>query len=322
MRGLDHAHKKYSEAAVIYNPYAGGLARRGHLLQRTIEHLAEIGIPARLVPTQGPNTATQLTEQAIKAGTDLILVAGGDGTINEVANGMVHSDVALGILPGGTANVLAHELKMKGGVLRAAAKLRSMVPCRVSLGLLRSATGDRYFLLMAGAGLDAQIVYDLNLDLKAAVGKLAYYAGGFRQVFRTIPQFDVEIEGKRRRCGFALVSRVRNYGGDLEIARGASLLRSDFEVVLFEGSSSISYLRYLAAVVAGRANKMKGVLVTRATSLICDNPADNRIYAQIDGELICHLPVRVEIVPAALTLLVPPTYLEREQGLHQTVAMA
>lgn len=322
MRGLDNAHKKYGEAVVIYNPYAGRLARRGHLLQRTIEHLAETGIAARLVPTTGPNTAAQLAEQAIEAGADLILAAGGDGTINEVANGMVRSKVPLAILPGGTANVLAHELKMRGGMLRAAANLGNMVPCRVSLGLLRGPHGNRYFLMMAGAGLDAQIVYELNLDLKAALGKLAYYAGGFRQVFRTIPQFDVELAGERRRCGFALVSRVRNYGGDLEIARGASLLRSDFEVVLFEGSSSIRYLRYLAAVVAGRADKMRGVLVTRATSLSCDNPADDRIYAQIDGELACHLPVSIEIVPEALTLLVPPTYLEREQSLHQSVAIA
>jgi YegS/Rv2252/BmrU family lipid kinase len=320
MRGLDYAHSEYGEAVVIYNPYAGRLARREHLLQRTIEEFGRQGIRARLVPTTGPNTAAAIAKRAIDGGADLIIAAGGDGTINEVANGVVHSRVPLGFLPAGTANVLAHELRVKGGMLAAAAAFHNLVPCRVAVGLLRTNDCDRYFLMMAGAGLDAQIVYDLNLDLKAALGKLAYYTGGFRQVFRPIPQFDVELHGRVRRCGFALVSRVRNYGGDLEIARGASLLRSDFEIVLFEGESSVGYLRYLAAVVRGRAHRMKGVTVQRATAISFRSPSDSRVYAQIDGELACHLPARVEIVPDALTMLVPAAYFERERALQQAAA--
>jgi diacylglycerol kinase family enzyme len=228
---------------------------------------------------------------------------------------MIHTEVPLAILPGGTANVLAHELKMKGGFTKQVAALPSLIPCRISVGRLRTQDSERYFLLMAGVGLDAQIVYELNLDLKAAVGKLAYYVGGFSQVFRTLPQFDVNVNGKERRCGFALVSRVRNYGGDLEIARGASLLRQDFEVVLFEGENSLGYLLYLAGVVIGKANKLTGVSVLRAHSLTCSHPTDARIHTQIDGELAAHLPVSIEIVPEALTLLLPSAYLKKEQTL-------
>jgi diacylglycerol kinase family enzyme len=256
----------------------------------------------------------------LKDGADLIIAAGGDGTLNEVANGMIHSHVPLAILPGGTANVLAHELKMKGGFEAAAANLHRCVPTRIAAGMLSTPHFRRAFLLMAGVGLDAQIVYNLNLDLKAAIGKLAYYAGGLQQVFRPLPQFDVEVLGQQRRCGFALVSRVRNYGGDLEIARGASLLRSDFEVVLFEGQSSVGYLRYLAAVVLGRADGLKGITVVRASSITCQCPSDDRIHTQIDGELASRLPVTIEIVPDALTLLVPQAYLEREQSLHRIAA--
>lgn len=316
MRGLDYAHTKYGEAVVIYNPYAGRLARRHHLLQRIIEEFANQGVKARLVPTTGPNTAAEIARNAIEQGTDLIVAAGGDGTINEVANGVIHSQVPLTFLPAGTANVLAHELRIKGGMIPAAAALPGLVPCRVAVGLLRAGNTERHFLMMAGAGLDAQIVYDLNLGLKAAVGKLAYYTGGFQQVFRPIPQFDVELNGTVRRCGFALVSRVRNYGGDLEIARGASLLSSDFEAVLFEGKSSMGYLRYLAAVMRGRASNMKGVTVTRTKSIRFSSPSDNRVYTQVDGELVCTLPVTIEIVPKALTLLVPPSYFENEQALQ------
>jgi YegS/Rv2252/BmrU family lipid kinase len=322
MRGLEYARPQYAEAVVIYNPYAGRLARQEHLLQRTIEEFARQGIRARLEPTTGPNTAAAIAKRAIDAGADLIVAAGGDGTINEVANGVVHTQVPLAFLPAGTANVLAHELKVKGGIVASAASLHELVPCRVAVGLLRAGKTERHFLMMAGAGLDAQIVYDLNLDLKAAVGKLAYYHGGFRQVFRPIPQFDVELDGHIRRCGFALASRVRNYGGDLEIARGASLLRSDFEIVLFEGSNSLGYLRYLAAVVRGRAARLKGVTVTRGKSISFRCPSDNRVYTQVDGELACRLPVDIEIVPDALTLLVPAAYFKREQHLLEAAVCA
>jgi YegS/Rv2252/BmrU family lipid kinase len=314
---LENDHPDYEEAAVIYNPYAGRLARRAHLLQRTIEALERQGVKSRLLATTGPNTAAALARGAIEAGSDLIVAAGGDGTINEVANGMVGRNVPLAVLPGGTANVLAHEMRMKASLLTRADSLRDLVPCRIAVGRLRGPDYERYFLAMAGAGLDARIVYDLNLDLKAAVGKLAYYVSGFSHVFQTIPQFNVEIDGIRRRCGFALMSRVRNYGGDLEIARGASLLSEDFEVVLFEGENAIGYLRYLAGVALRRADKLKGVTVLRAKKVVCDCVCDGSIQTQIDGELVCRLPITVEIVPNALTLLVPQQYREKEQRLHQ-----
>jgi diacylglycerol kinase (ATP) len=319
---LEKALSKYREAVVIYNPYAGRMARQTHLLQRTIKQFEKQGIAARLAPTTGPNTAAAVASRAIDEGVDLIVAAGGDGTVNEVANGMVGSHVPLALLPGGTANVLAHELKMKGGIMGAAGALANLVPRRISVGLLRGEKYQRYFLLMAGAGLDARIVYDLNLDLKAAIGKLAYYIGGFGHVFRKVPQFDVELEGKTHRCGFALVSRVRNYGGDLEIAKGASLLRTDFEVVLFEGENSVGYLRYLAAILLGHAEKLRGITVARATRIACDAPSDSRIHTQIDGELACPLPVTIDIVPEAITLLAPGAYFEREQALHQATVWA
>lgn len=321
MSGLENAHPRYEEAVVIYNPYAGGLVRRGHLLQRIIDQLQHQGVRARLAPTTGPNMAPVLARQAIREGADLIVAAGGDGTINEVVNGMAGSDVPLAILPGGTANVLAHELRMKASTLLAAGSLAHFTPCKIALGLLRGGDRERYFLSMAGAGLDAQIVYDLNLDLKAAIGKLAYYIGGFGHVFEKIPQFTAEIDGKTHQCGFALISRVRNYGGDLEIARGASLLRDEFEVVLFEGENAFGYLRYLAAVLVGRAQGLKGISVTRTRRVICDSPTDIRIRAQVDGELAWHLPVSMEIVPDALTLLLPEPYVRREQAIRQAVCV-
>ncbi len=269
---------------------------------------------AALVATTGPNTAGVLARREIGAGSDLIIVAGGDGTINEVANGMLHSHVPLAVLPGGTANVLARELRLPMNFEKAAGQIEGYKPLRVAAGEVRVGRSvPRCFVCMAGAGLDAEIVSNLNLDLKAAAGKLAYYLGGFSQVFRALPEFEVAVDGQAYKASFALVSRVRNYGGDLEIARGASLLRDDFEVVLFRGTLALQYLPYFVGVALGRVSQMKGVTVLHGRSVACREMPNENIFVQVDGELAGKLPVGIDIVPNALTILVPPEYLTREQ---------
>ncbi len=310
-------------AAIIYNPVARGLARHQHQLQRTIGVLAKQNIDAILVPTFGPGTAGAQAKQQIKEGCNLILVAGGDGTINEVVDGMLHTGVPLGILPGGTANVLAREVHLPIHLGRAASQISALKPCNIAVG---SATVDggaaRSFVCMAGAGLDAEIVSRINLDLKAAAGKLAYYLGGFAQVFRPIYEFEVIVDGKRFEASFALITRVRNYGGDLEIARDASLMRDDFAVVLFRGKISARYLGYLLGVAARQVHRMKGCTVLRGHSVTCLAPENQRIYAQIDGEFAGKLPMSAEIIPNALTLLLPHDYVMRERSRASVPAYA
>ncbi len=317
---LESFHAK--RAAIVFNPVARGLSRHRRSLQRTIDILQGHGIDSTLVETKGPGTAGLQTRGEIEAGCDLIIAAGGDGTINEVATGMVHTGVPLAILPGGTANVLAHEIRLSKQIERVAAQIPKLQPCRVAVGKLRMGSQQRVFLCMAGAGLDAEIVYRLNLDLKAALGKFAYYVCGFGQVLRPLTEFEVMVDGERHQASFALISRVRNYGGDLEIARGASLLRNDFEVVLFRGTQSARYLQYLFGVAIGRTHQMKGCSVLRGRSVVCQQPASGNIYVQMDGELAGHLPSAMEILPDALTLLVPSEYLAREQALTAVPACA
>jgi diacylglycerol kinase (ATP) len=219
-------------AAIIYNPVARGLSRRPHLLQRSIEMLGRQGFHLRTIATTAPGSAVEQTRREIENGCRLIIAAGGDGTINEVANGMLHTRVPLAILPGGTANVLAREMRIPLHPERAAAQIPNLEPCRIAAGAVRlNGQDQRAFLCMAGAGLDAEIVARVHSGFKAAAGKLAYYAASFGHLFKPLREFDVLVDGKRFAASFALISRVRNYGGDLEIARGASLLRDDFEVV-------------------------------------------------------------------------------------------
>jgi diacylglycerol kinase (ATP) len=310
-------------AAIIYNPVARGLSRRLHLLQRTTALLAHQGIEASLISTTGRGTAGTQARRLIEEGSDLIIAAGGDGTINEVANGMLHTGVPIAILPGGTANVLAREMRLPIHLERAAMQITNLRPCRIAVGRVQIGhSHPRSFLSMAGVGLDAAIVASLNYDLKATTGKFAYYAAGFGHLFRSAPEFEVTVDGKRFEASFALVSRVRNYGGDLEIARRASLLRDDFEVVLFRGTVRVRYLPYLFGVMLKRVHRMKGCTVLHGRSVACRYARDTEVYVQIDGELAGTLPVSTEILPDALTLLAPPEYLAREQSYVAVPAYA
>jgi YegS/Rv2252/BmrU family lipid kinase len=305
----------YRKAFLIYNPFAGALrnGRRERLLATSLHALRKGGIEARPVPTTAPGTASAIARQCIHDGADLILVAGGDGTINEVVNGMIYSNVPLGILPAGTANVLAMELAIGKRLEIAARALPDSVPERIAVGRLSNhlAPDGRHFLLMAGVGLDAHIVYRITAAMKASLGKFAYWAGGFSQLGRSFPEFTVEIDGASYRASFALVARVRNYGGDLEIAPRISLFEDEFEVVLFSGRSSFTYLKYMLGVVTRRLEGMRGVTIVRARKISCSAAEDSAIHAQVDGEYAGRLPLNIEILPDALTLLVPPGFRAR-----------
>lgn len=296
----------YQQPVLIYNPAAGKFRRHPErILQRTTEALARAGIRPRLAPTSGPNDATRIAEEAVAGGADLILVLGGDGTINEVVNGMVHSTAALAVLPAGTANVLAMELGLGSRLGRAIDRIGDCVERRIAVGKLCDAKGaSRYFLAMGGAGLDAKIVYDLDPALKARAGKLAYWLAGFGHVTERIGNFEARINGDVYKCGFALASRVRNYGGDLEIARGASLLHDDFEIVMFEGSNPLRYMWYMMGVGLKVAQSMPGVHTVRAGHV----ELRGDVHLQVDGEYAGRLPGSFEAVPNALTLLIPRSY--------------
>jgi diacylglycerol kinase family enzyme len=263
-----------------------------------------------VAPTTGPRTAGAIAREHVERGADLIVAAGGDGTVNEVAEGVVHSRVPLAVLPAGTANVLAMEMKLGRNFLNVAQRLGECRPRRISVGCVTFEGGriSRHFLLMAGAGLDARIVYHVSAGLKARAGKIAYWIAGWSLLGRRLSEFEVEADGKRYRCSFALVSKVRNYGGDFEIARDVNLFEDQFELVLFEGGSSILYVKYFAALALNRLHGMKGVTDCRARHVCLSGTEDRRVYLQIDGELAARLPAEVKIVPDALTLLVPPEY--------------
>ena len=287
-----------------------------------MESLTAEGHNVTVTPTTGPRSAGTIAREAVENGADLILVAGGDGTINETAEGMMGSRVPLGVIPAGTANVLAMEMKLGGNIETIGKRLRQCQPHRISMGRIVSGGGSRarHFLLMAGVGLDAHIVYHVSGPLKQRFGKLAYWVAGWSLLGRQLPQFDIEIDGHTSRCSFALLSKVRNYGGDLEIARGVTLFDDRFEAVLFEGRTTLPYVKYFAGVAMNLLKGMKGVRILRIESARVSSPETSGVYVQIDGELVGQLPAEISIVPDAITLLVTPEYAARKRENRPEIA--
>jgi YegS/Rv2252/BmrU family lipid kinase len=301
----------YRRIALIYNPFAGGLrgGKASHLLDAE-KALGKYGAAVEKFATDAPRSAGKLAARGIANGSDLIVVAGGDGTISEAIEGVAGTDVPVAVLPAGTANVLACEMGVSRNLGKAAEALLSYPVERISTGRIESRDeAPRSFLLMAGAGLDAYIVYSLDTSLKQKLGKVAYWLAGFKQFGRTLEEFSVSANGREYQCSFALISKVRNYGGDLEIAQAVSLLDDEFEVVLFHGRAAWRYVGYLTAVAARLHGRMKGITVLRTGEVQMSHAAGDRVFVQVDGEFAGHLPARVEIVPDSLSLLVPPQYL-------------
>lgn len=271
--------------------------------------LQDAGSRIDLFATPGPQQAGELACGAVADGCELILAAGGDGTINETVNGIAGSNVLFGILPAGTANVLANEIGFSNRPDHAARQLLHAVPVRIALGLLERPDQSRhYFVLMAGVGLDARIVYELDMDLKSKLGKLAYWHGGLRQFGRPVPRFRLSVGGADHCASFALITRVRNYGGDFEIAQQIRLTDNDFEIVIFKNNQWQDYVRFFGAVLTKRLYNTEGVTIARATYVEADSAQDDRIYVQVDGESQGTLPASIRAVPDALTLMMPKRY--------------
>lgn len=294
---------------------AGRLVRSPHVLDRAASLLNQQFGRVHLAPTTGPQTGTSIARECAREGADLVISLGGDGTVNEIINGLVGTGVRFAALPGGTANVLNMELGVGSRLWRAIRTMNDLVPHPVPLGVLKRAGGEsRYFLLMAGIGIDAVIVNQVNDKLKRRVGKAAYWLGGFSLLGSSLNEFELRIGGASYRASFALASRVRNYGGDLTIARGANLLLPEFEVVLFEGRSSFRYLKYFAGVLSGTAHAMSGVHFVRGDRLEVRSP-DWECPVQLDGESAGLLPATIEISPESIPMLLPREFVARNSVL-------
>jgi diacylglycerol kinase (ATP) len=305
---------RFNNALLIHNPNAGsgGSARR-RLIDEARQFLSENGILSELAETTGPGHATEIAQRATRDGRELVIACGGDGTLNEVVNGLAMAQnghrVPLALLPGGTANVLAKELNLPWDIPGAAKHLVNADVREIALGLakpLEQPEKARYFLSLSGCGPDGMIVYSVDLGLKARVGILAYWWQGVREVLRyTFPRFRVRAGDRQMEATLVVVGRTKNYGGPFKITDQADLFEDQFEVMALTTQSGLKYLSYLPTLWMGNLRKEEDVHFWKADTLVCEPLDANPVYSQVDGEPLARLPVEFSIVPKALKLLVP-----------------
>lgn len=303
------------DALLIYNPTSG---RKRHRRFEEIEHAVRIlkdsGLAVELAPTKGPGAATAIARQAVEQRRGMVIACGGDGTINEIVNGLAGSHVPMALLPAGTANILAKELGIPWDIPRAARLIPGGAIRRIALGMASSTNGNhstdfpngRYFLSVAGAGPDGAIVNGVDHDFKKNAGVLAYWAEGVRQLFTYgFPEMRIRSEGQERKATIIVVGRTVNYGGPFKITTGANLFEDSFEFLTNTTRSRLGYLACLPAMLLGTLRNVNGIETWKATETICEPIGSEPVYAQIDGEPVGRLPLRFRIVPDALSIVTP-----------------
>jgi diacylglycerol kinase (ATP) len=307
--------------ALIYNPASGQFsARRKAAIEQVLRVLHQAGAEAEAFVTETPGSATAQAQQAVRAGYDAILACGGDGTVHEVLQGLVGTDVALGVVPLGTANALAANLGLIGSPAKAARRLLEAERVRIPVGRIHFQNGQvapdsRYFLVAAGVGADALLMTRLDPVLKRRLGYVLYMVEAFK-IWATdsFPYFEAAFPAKGNgsarvtQVSQLLAVRVRSFGGALRrLAPGATLLSRDLRLLAFGTRSRLRYMRFLLAVLAGRHTFGREIELVETETVECRaaNGSENVHYVEADGEVLGHLPARMETVPDALTLLVP-----------------
>jgi diacylglycerol kinase (ATP) len=285
---------------LIYNPAAG----QGDLtarLQSLLPKLATEGLELESRPTAGPGDAAAIARESIAGGARLIVVCGGDGTINEAALAVSGSEAALAVLPGGTANVLARELKIPRSLKGAARVLLEGRPVKLSVGK----AGERRFLMMAGFGLDAVVLMGFNRRLKRYLGRVAYAARCAEELARfRAPHLRVRAEGIELEGTMVVAANIRLYGGDFVLAPSADPTDQFLDITVLQGRTLLDYGRYAAGLLAGKLHTFGDVATFRARALHVESDA-GEVPGQVDGETVLRTPIDISLEPGALTVLVP-----------------
>jgi len=323
------------QAELIYNPSGGQVAVR-HELDDVVAFLNRYGWSVTLQETSKPLEATELARHAVNRGAKVVIAAGGDGTINEVANGLVNTDVALGVLPVGTTNVWALQMGIptlnpivpgiQAVKLIAALEERIARPLPASYYrkvLLDAARvlveghtvavdmgelSGRHFLMWAGMGFDAVIAQSIPLREKRALGSWAY-------VFPTIESIHkysgtdvcLNLDGKVVKVStpFIVVSNIQLYGGMMAIGAKACVNDARLDVCIFKGGGFFTFVQHAMNVLAHRHLQDPNVEYHQCREIVIESARS--LPVQVDGEPFTMTPVSIHTVPSSLKVIVPKT---------------
>ena len=288
---------KKHKILVILNP-----AARGERAKALRDKIASLSHHVLVRSTTSPGDARGLAARAVTQGYGTIVAAGGDGTINEVVNGIGGAAVRFGILPVGTMNVFATELGIPQNNLAKAWQV-------IEAGFLRLVDLPRanheYFVQLAGVGLDAEVVRQTTPDSKKVLGPMSYLLTLAQVAARQPPKIHIEpVDGATREGSFVLVGNGRLYGGPFVLFKDARLDDGLLDVLVFQNQSHWDLIRYFQAIVFGNHPALPDVeyFQSRGLRLTSHDP----VPVEIDGELTGTLPYEFGFSNGKLNVLVPP----------------
>jgi diacylglycerol kinase (ATP) len=287
---------------ILFNPFAG----QAYNLKLSLENAADIwrkhGWKVELRPTKAPGDATIQASVAASLGYNVVVAAGGDGTVNEVMNGLVGTKTALAVLPIGTVNIWARELGLSMDLRRAATAFIDAKLQQIDVGK----AGERHFLLMAGVGFDAAVTAIINPQEKKALGVFAYVKQAIQLAWRFQGvSTHIRIDGKRVR-GRILMLVIGNsqlYGGVIKLTANALVNDGLLDVCVIKGSSMLVAPLRLLSIFTRRYNRDPKVVYYRAKRV--QIRGKKSLQVQVDGDYLGKTPMNFKVVPASLWVLVP-----------------
>ena len=280
---------------VILNPAARSERAAG--LGSKIEEI--VGRSATIRLTSGPGEARTIAEEAVSGGIETIVAAGGDGTINEIVNGIAGAPVALGILPVGSMNVFAVQLGLPKGLK----ECWEVIQCGLTREVDLARANGHAFVQLAGVGLDAQVVQATSWEFKRDFGPLSYLISGAQIAARTPPHLVIRHNGVTEEGSFVLIGNGRYYGGPFPVFPNAQIDDGLLDVLVFKNLNYLDLVRYLHGVLFGTDVELDNVACFRADSITVESR--EAVPVEVDGEVIGTVPVTFDFHPKRLRVLVP-----------------
>lgn len=292
---------------VIFNP-----AARGNKARHFRRHLDDLAGQSAFKATTAPGDARRLATEAVADGFEFIVAAGGDGTVNEVLNGVGDAPngfarARFGVLPLGTINVFARELKIPLQYDRAWEVLRRGHEMKIDLPRVdftaAGKTERRYFVQLAGAGFDARAIELVDFSVKKKIGPMAYIIAGLRALSETKPKITVRADGATFVGELILVGNGKYYGGSYDIFPGAGWHDGQLDVCVLPRVDLPALLRCLPHFLLHR--KLPEKIVHRVRTPYFELNSDSQAAFELDGEWIGHLPAKFSVEREKLRVAVP-----------------
>jgi diacylglycerol kinase (ATP) len=284
---------------IIVNPTAG--SRNGGLFDAVVRRLHDKGAAVRCFDTEGPGHATELAAKcAGEAYADVVVAAGGDGTINEVARGLLGSPTPLGVLPLGTANVLAIELGHKLRTRSVADTLLHGDAKLIGTGLVNG----EMFLLMVGAGFDGAVVSAIQPSMKRRFGKLAFVFEGLKTCLKG-PGYPISVmvDGELQDAAWVVVTNARHYAGPFVLAPTVDIADPHLQAFIFQKHSRLAFAGYFLGLAFGQVAHIPGVHVSGFQEL--ELSSADPVPVEVDGDAFQNLPLTIRQGTQFLRLVVP-----------------